>query len=789
MEVNICPKARNIKFEENNLYGPKLTENIDENDFFIDNYKKAAKQTIEIITNRSSEYHKIKNIIAFLGDRGQGKTSMMRSYTNALKNKNDILFGNQLENYEFVLLNIVDPSTFEDCSNILDVVLGQLFDKIKEISRDSRRDMDLDKRNSVIQKFNNLYSQISIIKDKSLLKRNLDIYEGSIETLTTINDVIKFKANLSKLVEECLDLLIDVNRTPILVIPIDDIDIDISNCYETVETIRKYLNLPNVLILMAAKLEQLHEGIRLENMRKMGGLSATDYSHVYEDIYNMSTKYLLKLLPQNRRIHIPNLLNDIGSLQYNINYDLGNNATGLNDITVIFSELIYRKTGILIMCSEQITNYLFNGNLRDTIDLLACLEEMDEPEKYNEVSDATTYLLNLEKFKDYFLNNWCTNNLKYKSARLIRQLYSSNGFLKNQTLIQMICELIKDKESQNKLSDLLRLRGKKELYYDLSDISYHLNKIENHNYHLDIEDVNQFVYSIKICYTIIMNQLRFIDSLNYNNRLLSNDDISPINKDIEITIPSLMKFIGGRVLKQDILNQDKKINILNKEDVNLSNAINNTLKREYKDCESKHNENSSNENSEKFNYLLETLLMSTTSYDRKRDIYFYNCRNSAISDFYFDPYLFFFNNLYLGYSFHFLENSKGELYKNLKLSNLQNIIDVKESLEFVSRTVLCNFQIYDKLIDFLDIRYLNIENNYFSLNSFYILIKEWLEKLSQDLGKQNIEFFKKDRNTNGYALIDSINKVIEFLEEIIKYTVNIKIEIAGSNENNSEEGK
>ena len=151
--------------------------------------------------------------------------------------------------------------------------------------------------------------------------------------------------------------------------------------------------------------------------------------------------------------------------------------------------------------------------------------------------------------------------------------------------------------------------------------------------------------------------------------------------------------------------------------------------------------------------------------------------------------LFFFNNLYLGYSFHFLENSKGELYKNLKLSNLQNIIDVKESLEFVSRTVLCNFQIYYKLIDFLDIRYLNIENNYFSLNSFYILIKEWLEKLSQDLGKQNIEFFKKDRNTNGYALIDSINKVIEFLEEIIKYTANIKIEIAGSNENNSEEGK
>lgn len=293
-----------------------------------------------------------------------------------------------------------------------------------------------------MQAFNNLYNQINIIKDKSLLNKNFDIYEGSIETLLTINKITKFKKNLNMLIYNALNLLNEnFSNTPILVIPVDDIDIDLSNCYETVETLRKYLNLPNVLIIMAAKLEQLHEGVRLENLKKVKITTLTDSERLYEDIYNMATKYLLKLLPQNRRIHIPDIVNSINSLQYDINFTIEGKKY-INGLESIFSEIIYSKTSILILCSNQVKNYLLNGNLRDIVDLYSCLFEMEIPdEKSGECDKYRSYLINLEKLKDYFLNNWCTNNLTYKSARLIRKLYYNGGYYKKHTLIQMLCEL------------------------------------------------------------------------------------------------------------------------------------------------------------------------------------------------------------------------------------------------------------------------------------------------------------------------------------------------------------
>lgn len=101
----IKQEIREIKFEKGKMFGPKVTDSIDTNDFFIDCYKKAAKQILEILelnTQDKVPLYKIKNIISFLGERGQGKTSIMRSFVLALKNKNKELFGNEIEKYEFV---------------------------------------------------------------------------------------------------------------------------------------------------------------------------------------------------------------------------------------------------------------------------------------------------------------------------------------------------------------------------------------------------------------------------------------------------------------------------------------------------------------------------------------------------------------------------------------------------------------------------------------------------------------------------------------------------------------
>lgn len=763
MEKNI----REIKFEKGKMFGPKLTDPIEENDYFIDCYKKAAKQILDILDTESNEndipLYKIKNIIAFLGERGQGKTSVMCSFIKALKDKNEILFSNQLDDYEFIDLDIVDPSAFEDCSTVLDSVLGQLLDKVEKVNKED----SYDSKNDLYQDFNDIYTQINIIKDKTLLQNKFDIYDGSIETLITINTIINIKKKLNKLVNDCLKIIKRKKTEPILVIPIDDVDIDMKNCYKTVETIRKYLTIPNVIVIMAAKLEQLHEGIRIENLKELDR-SSIDSNHVYKDIYNMTTRYLLKLLPQNRRIHIPCLGKNINTLQYDINYSM-DNVSNFIGLDAAISELIYKKTGIFILCTNQIHNYLITNNLRDIIDLYSCLNEMDEPDELDDDDERIKiYLNNIEKFKDYFLNNWCTNNLDYTSARILRKLYNEGSMYKNHEFIQILRELIDDDDEAIKyLTELLRKRGKKELFYDLSDISYVLNKIENHKFKVNVKDVSKFVYAIKLCYTIIMNQLYLIDKLEYTTSKVAKKEIG-----------YLTRFIGGRILKSNLLNRfkDKDGELIST--IDLSDLLSDKIKKYV----SKENNDKENNDKDKIDDIEKSMiliqLLSITSYDKKKDIYFYNAKNIT-SELYFDPALFFVNCLNLTYTATFFENEKYKEFSVNKIEGSKKKFLVQYSsntnivnyLETVARTVICNFQLYDFYIDFLDLEYLPAKEKELRLSEMYIKTKSWLNKLDNDLEKQNSVYFKNNQ------LKISIKKVISFLDKMIKLVKEDKIDL------------
>lgn len=775
---------RIITFDKKGLYGPKLTNKIRKEDFFYDCYKKAVKETKEIVKNNDTMQNP-RNIIAFLGNRGQGKTSMMISYVEALKNmkKNEELFEDELIDYKFIALNRIDPSTFEDCSNVLDVVLGQLLDRIQDSDNH-------EERNELLHILNKLYTQINLIKDKSLLIGNFELYEGAIESLSTINDITKFKKNLSELVIRYLDME-KTDRKTILVIPIDDIDLSLTHCYETVETLRKYLNIPRVLVVMAAKLEQLHEGIRLENLNRLKGIHKLDSDQVYDDIYNMSTKYLSKLLPQNRRIHIPYIANNIDSLKYDIRINTETEAEHTENkegkpLEMLISEELYKKTGIIIFSNNQVYDYLLNGNLRDIIDLYTCLRDMEMPDYSEYDHDATQYLKNLEKFKDYFLYNWCENNLTYKSARLIRNLYNRGSYYKNHSLLQLIHNLGTDKSpTKEMLKDLLKLRGKKELFYDLSDVSYYLNKIENHIYAINIEDTDRFVYAIKMCYSIIMNQLRFVD-MRKNKQIeyimkfsKKNDKNETDDKSIERS-SYLEKFIGGRILKENILHKViKDGKPIKGEESRISNKINEKINDKLQEMG---NDTVpvvlTNDEKKCINLLLCGTL---TAYDKYRDIYFYNLKGRRKNIYYYDPSLFFLNciDLYFTQEQKVLISSLTSLTERIDSEKfLENYSDIIKKLELISKTVICNFQIYDFYIDYLDRHYTLIDTDNINVGKMFNITASWLNELKRTLNNQNKNYFSMNNSdqTQLFAAIEvvegELKKLSGLFENDSRYMIN-----------------
>lgn len=763
---------RFINLEDGKLFGPKITRNITNDDFFIDCYIKAAKETNEIINSVNQPDYKNKNIIAFLGDRGQGKSSVMRSFGLVLEllNNKDVNFGKniinsfQVEDYikgefEFINLDIIDPSTFEECNDVIDIILGRMLETVLNAVNTHSFEQSSEKINKMKIKFDKLYECLSIIKNKDLLNMNYEFYEGSIDALLTISEVSNFKRNLKSLIEDYLDIVKKTNKEPILVIMIDDIDIDISNSYDTIEKIRKYLNLPRVLILMAAKLEQLHEGIRIEKMKALSNASTVDSIKIYDDVYETTTKYLLKLLPQNRRIHLPNILDCVNDLRYNILISCigSNREKESQNIKTFFIDLIYMKTKILLLESNQIQNYLISGNLREIVDLYACLSDMQtvNSEYINEEEKINIYLTNLEKFKDYFLNNWCTNNLHYSSARIIRKLYYEGSIFKNHSLIQKLADLSKDNSTI--FSSVLKQRGKNELCYDLSDISNLLNELDNHQCIINVINLNKTLFGIKFCYTILMNQLGFIDSLKsieYYSLSKMNQDL--IGEDASISEGYLLSFVGGRILNQDKFTDKPTITDENNYSIltppeNIK--VPNNLAR-----------------------VLIMLLLSITNYDENKDIYYYNYRNKSFK-IYLDPLLIFVNCLNLRYVCQYLYQDKFKIYViellNINEDEYSDTIGTVEdylnqyikSLEFVAKLVISNFEVYDFYVDWMWNHYFRVEPSLICILEALDYSRIWLTILRNDLIKSKI---KPDPENDVSEIIYNIDEVSKFLTNLIK---------------------
>ena len=128
-----------------------VKDKITENDMFIKEYRRAAVMLDEI-TGASLRMNAIEgkkkkwtwkrqdfenNIIAFCGDRGEGKSSAMMTFVNAAyekeENRGDLFSScKNLQKVSFVEPILIDPSMFDDVHNILDIVLAKIFGKFSD---------------------------------------------------------------------------------------------------------------------------------------------------------------------------------------------------------------------------------------------------------------------------------------------------------------------------------------------------------------------------------------------------------------------------------------------------------------------------------------------------------------------------------------------------------------------------------------------------------------------------------------------------------------------------------
>lgn len=445
-----------IKGEEFKI---SIQKEIDQTDIFYDQYVNAAGMLDTIVANRNLEESGLwyqsdseNNIIAFCGERGEGKSSAMISFVNAAyrgdaQREGSIFSGcDNVKKTYFAEPIVIDPSMLDSVHNVLDIVLATLYRKFQDKYEADNQCMERYQRESLLDQFQKVYRCISLINNQARMLDDEYDYEGNIGKLSKLGESTRLRREVEVLINRYLEIMPSSGKkgktSGCLLIAIDDLDLCSSSAYKMAEQIRKYLIIPNVAVIMAVKIEQLDLCVKEENLKSYKNIirveaSAEDKRYMadnngnpagkwklglWDEVNGMSERYVAKLIPKARRNYLPNVqaMHNVGiiykgkdgSVLYNGEIRQTMNETLLN--------LIYLKTGMKFLTNKSGENSLLPDNLRDTVNIVVLLSDMPDP-----VSDAS-YHENIQGFCRYYEKEWLYGNLDPEAGKDIQKLISAD---------------------------------------------------------------------------------------------------------------------------------------------------------------------------------------------------------------------------------------------------------------------------------------------------------------------------------------------------------------------------
>lgn len=485
--MNDVKKDKYIEINYSHEYRLFIDDNIyDSSKFFYPVYKKSAEliKEIHLYADPTSEEPRkypaanTNNLIMYCANRGGGKSSAMMSFGNALKGVGSVSekekdgydeFWGDMAKCRFAVLDAIDPTSLCEKEAIMTIILSRLFLETRKVmqkndSGEQRnngcRNINEQSRYEIISKFRECYKYINVINGT---QKEFNDEEGdfSLEELASLGDSSNLKKEFHSLVKLFLK---NKNKTEelendYLVIQIDDADLNTSKSYDILEDLRRYCMVPNVIILMAVNMPQMHQVVEQHFVREYESLlkAKVDKSAfiAYDDIKDMAVRYINKVMPATHQIYLPQIDDFLrsGSSVLTIRYKKSDgknsrdgqdalsyyragkvdNVTGYQERII---RLIYMKTGIAMVMPDSYVHNFMPQNMRELthfLSFMCSLPDLDPDLNYAEMfslmseqdegteisgykkADAERELAkrqsNLDAFMKFFLNGWCDINL------------------------------------------------------------------------------------------------------------------------------------------------------------------------------------------------------------------------------------------------------------------------------------------------------------------------------------------------------------------------------------------
>lgn len=373
------------------------------------------------------------NIIAFCAQRGQGKTTAMKSFANILARGyvEEGRSNNILEDNLFIVLDSIDPSALDGGESIVRVVLSRLFYRLEE---KWSKGCEIKEKLKTLELFEKCYSAIDYINGAGRETHKRD----NLDELATLGSSSRLKKNLKDLITLFLMTYVsedEVNRkTPFLVIPIDDVDICTADIYRCCEEIRNYLSLPNVLILLAADYTQLSHVIYQKYLRNNKKLLKYEEENAKEECSRLAAGYLLKLLPVNHIIELPELdkIAEHEWVSLRLEYYINKNNYKQNileesnsqqiDLQQQIEKIIYDKTGVILYDEKELLAECLPKTMRELTQFLKRIGQRPDidwnilygNEREQAKDEVDKLKNNIRLLKSYFVEAWCMNHMSHE---------------------------------------------------------------------------------------------------------------------------------------------------------------------------------------------------------------------------------------------------------------------------------------------------------------------------------------------------------------------------------------
>ena len=416
------------------------------NSIFQDVYVQALEQIDLILESGKNkeqsvrEEYDYRNIIAFTGERGAGKTSAMMSIAETLKHRETLPDSFREKNEKFLTLSPINPAHISDNETVIDIVLAKLYHEFESQMKSASISFEssLEEKRLLYQSFERIHDLIQ----KQCQGRSA-VYQEAILFQNTAAGT-KIKNYMYELVHQYLKIM----RFDNLVLQIDDIDLNLEHAYTICEDLRKYLSIPNVVILFAINLEQLYSLLEQHYYGSMNTLySHGGQAYVEERVPRMAEQYLKKLIPSSRRCVLPELkMTTRKHIRLRIEGESNHNEAEKSMVTVLL-EKIHAKCG-LILVAEDSDHPLLPDTLRGMHHLLTVLNDMDDVKIINEDhticyhSPDSPLARQLERLEQYFQDE-VAHNLPRAERKLLDTFNEIPNKLLNKFIIKHVYFLLK----------------------------------------------------------------------------------------------------------------------------------------------------------------------------------------------------------------------------------------------------------------------------------------------------------------------------------------------------------